>query len=281
MAVIVVRHREKPDLMNGCLEGIARQEDIVLEVHVLDQNPDKEICDITEAINGKGGHRYYYHRVGTFSLAKSRNLGIEYSDSRYISFIDPDSRVSSGWAKCLYEALGRPGVAIAGGRIIPLWMGRERWLHRSNFVKEMAGYLDLSEVTIKADRVLGGNFSIDREQLGPQCYFCDNLGRNNKRLYGGEETELCERASAHGWEILFVPEAQVDHLIPPERMSVRSTLSRSFYAGMSRGNQGGRPKPLHRNRKLVDWLALILILPFYMCGYLYGRLRPLHARESV
>jgi GT2 family glycosyltransferase len=45
-----------------------------------------------------------------------------------------------------------------------------------------------------------------------------DLGRLGRKLLTGAETELINRICKAGWKVMYIPNAQVYHQIPPERL---------------------------------------------------------------
>lgn len=280
LSVVVVRHDETIELLHGCLETIAAQTGVSLEVLVIDQGGERGVEDLVRSYGSNGSHRFSYHPVNTNSLSGCRNLGASLGSGRYIAFTDPDCRLEPGWAVNLHQALQADGVCAVGGPVILSWQGREHWVHDTLIVKERFAYLDLGPEPLNTDRIMGSNFAIDLDGQPLHELFSEGLGRDGGKLYGGEETDLCERFISRGGSVLYVPGAVVHHLIPADRMNYKALLKRVFYAGYSRSQRGGAPKPLHRIKRGRDYLALAMFLPCYAAGYAHAGLERRHSHSS-
>lgn len=280
MSVVITRHKERPSLLEGCLESIASQEDVYLEVLVLDQLEDSQIEALTHRFQSLKRHSFRYLPVKTQSLSRSRNIGIQHSSCRYIAFTEPDCLVHQGWARALLKALQMPQVAIAGGKILPLWQGKVRWWHNTSLVREMAAIIDLGDEYLEVPRVLGGNFSLDRHRVNDPAPFDEKLGRSHGKLLGGEETDLCRRMISLGWKVVYSPDAVVTHIIPPQRMRFRSNLVRAYYGGFSRALRGGIPEVVNTKTCWEDYAAITVFLPSYITGFMAGKTRIMASRLS-
>jgi GT2 family glycosyltransferase len=269
VSITLTRYREPNRLVWETLDSLAEQRDVRAEVLFLDQMQDDDteahIRDLTSP-----DIAFEYVRIEKKGLSFARSYAIRHAANNILLFIDPDAIAEPGWAKALAASLDRPGIAVAGGKIVPKWHGRPLLLTRSRIVMDQYSLLDLGPGERDVDRIVGANFGINRAEGGKEAYFDEAYGRREGRLFGGEESDLCRRVREQGSKVIYVGDALVHHQIVPERITYRWITKRLFYAGLSRAILGGRPNPTSK-LGMWDFLALPVIFPAYTLGYFRGR----------
>lgn len=158
-------------------------------------------------------------------LSHARNRGFDESGGDIVAYIDDDALPGDGWLRAHVGAYDDALVGAAGGPItlrLPEGMPRPGWLSRP-FDRTLGAH-DFGTVKRDYEGVAvppGGNMSFRREahaQAGP---FDPALGRVGASLRDGEEFEVLHRLRAQGWRAVYLPDATVEHLIPPERVRLR------------------------------------------------------------
>jgi glycosyltransferase involved in cell wall biosynthesis len=270
VSITLTRYQEPNWLVWDALESLARQRDVRAEVLFLDQMQDNK----TEAYIRRllsDNIVFEYINIEERGLSYARNLAIERARNDFLLFIDADAIAEPDWAKELATQLSRPGVAVAGGKIVPKWHGRPILLARSRLIMELYSILDLGAGVREVARVVGTNFGINRAVGGEEADFDEAYGRREGRLFSGEESDLCRRMRRHGHKVVYTGAALVHHQILPERISYSWIMKRIYYAGILRAMQGGMPNPTQK-ANLWDYLVLPAMLPAYALGYLRGRI---------
>ncbi len=269
VTLTLTRLNEPDDLLHEVLQHLAAQTGITGEILLIEQKTDSTVNADTYS-NARWTCRIIHQRLPGLSAA--RNLSIREAAHDHILFCDADALAKPGWAAALQKALASPNVAIVGCRILPRWSGRQPLLTHANVVRDQFSLYDLGTETKKAARVVGAGFGLDRSKFPTEMTFDEGLGRRDGKLFGGEESDLCHRVAAAGGTILYVGEAEVDHVIQPERMRLWWILKRLYYAGYGRGTAGGQPNP-SRRPNLADWVSLPIVLPPYALGWLAARFK--------
>jgi glycosyltransferase involved in cell wall biosynthesis len=268
VSITLTRYREPNWLIWETLDSLAQQRGVQAEVLLLDQMQDPETEAHIAALS-TSDIDFHYIKIEERGLSYARNYAIEHCQNDILLYIDSDAIAEPDWARELGAALTKPGVAVAGGKIVPKWHRRPLLLARSRIVMDQYSVLDLGDGELEVGRVVGANFGINKKAAGDQAYFDEAYGRREGRLFGGEESDLCNRVREQGSTVVYTGAALVHHQILPERITYRWIMKRIYYAGISRAMQGGSPNPTHKTG-FWDYLVLPAILPAYALGYLWG-----------
>lgn len=265
--IALTRYREPDSLVSEVIRCGCQQTGVTGEILFLDQQPGSRDFAVE---HGNGNWTVLQVSCPDKGLSFARNLAIQMARHDYVLFLDADALAEPQWAFGLCNALSEPLVAVAGGRIEPIWSGGEPLFARSRIVRDQYSLLELGHATMEVSRVFGASMGIRRDVCSSEMYFDEGLGRREGRLVGGEDTDLCARVARAGGHVVYVGSAVVRHVIPAERERLAWMWKRLFYAGHGRAIRGGVPSP-SRSPGMADWLLLPLTLPPYAAGWLWGR----------
>ena len=156
-------------------------------------------------------------------LSHARNAGITASRGEYIAIIDDDEEVNESFGRAYIDFFDRhPDVAACGGKITPLYEYEvPKWLS-SYAERPIAGTLNLGEKTVPFTGEKypgGGNMGVRRSVLEKYGAFNPELGRTGKQLLAGEEKDLFRRLATAGEKIYYLPEAEILHIIPQQKLT--------------------------------------------------------------
>ena len=189
--------------------------------------------------------------VAEQGLSHARNAGVAHSHGGIVGFTDDDVHPAPDWVARIAATLGRTGADIVGGRILPVWHeAPPSWLEHSAFhgVLTIMDHTTATEI-VNAHRtpgVWGANMAFRREVFERVGLFDTRRGLQGTRRYGGEDTELVERALAAGCRVVYDPAVVVWHRIGRERMRIRY-LSRVYF---ERAEGAARVRPPVKRRTL-------------------------------
>ncbi len=266
ITIAFTRYNEPNWLIIETLESLSKQIGINANILFLDQMDDDEIQSLIETFNTENLN-FTREQIPAKSASFARNTAIKKSEYDQILFIDSDVLAKPDWAVNMADAFLKEDVGVVGGRILLKWHKRPLLLARARIVKEQYSELDLGTGTKEVRKVVGASFAVNRKLLGSNAYFDENIGRREGRLFGGEETELCNRAQMAGLKVIYQGSAVVDHQVLPSRISYSWIFKRMFYAGYGRAQLGGQPSPSHQ-LGVWDYLFLPILLPFYISGFI-------------
>lgn len=226
------------------LEALAAQTaSDVMDVLVVDDGSS----DDTAAVASRHGARVVQHDENR-GLAAARNTGWRAAGTPLVAFTDDDCRPAPDWLEQMVEGLGRHAGAVAVGGTVR-GSGDStfmlRYLQRSNplapleaslleddgLVHRLALYLRRSA----SPEVHEGDRPVSSIVGASMLFTVSALERHDgfdpRFRFGGEEEDLCRRMVRVGEQLMFLPDAVVDHDFEP---GLGDTLRRSRAYG--RGN---------------------------------------------
>jgi glycosyltransferase involved in cell wall biosynthesis len=184
-------------------------------------------------------------------VSHARNTAYREATGNYIVYIDDDELAHPDWLAQYDVAIQKyPDPVILAGRIqVKTMTPKPDWM--TNYVECWLGKYDygdtIREITPEALRVkqiafpFAGNMAVKVGFLHEIGGFDPNLGRKKDQLLGGEETQVCMTALERGYQLLYVPHAIIQHIIIPERLSLRFLKEKHFMQGQSAARLGILP----------------------------------------
>ena len=209
-AAVVIATYRRPDDVARCLDAIGLQTRPPDELVVVDASPDTLTRDLVAA---RPGVTYLRNEAGMGTLPTSRAIGIRATRSDVVAFLDDDSVVRPDWLMRLLEPYDAPHVGAVGGRVVnneeevaaadPGRVGR--LLPDGSLTGNFAA--DTGSV-VKVDHLLGANMSYRRSAMaavgGTHEFYPGTSAR--------EDSDMGLRLTRAGWDVMFAPEAAVDHI---------------------------------------------------------------------
>jgi glycosyltransferase involved in cell wall biosynthesis len=207
-------------------------------IMVVDNSPDPERA----AVFGrrfKGIRNLTYLVETTPGLSNARNRAARDCETPLIAYIDDDAVADAGWLREVAGAFedGGPAVQIVGGRVDPLWGApRPTWLHDS-----LLGHLSVvnwggvRRPAGPGEWFAGTNISFRTKAILEHGGFAANLGRigSGASLLSNEEMHLLERIRGSGGRMVYAPDALVEHLVDPKRLTRAWFRKRSAWQAVS------------------------------------------------
>jgi glycosyltransferase involved in cell wall biosynthesis len=167
-------------------------------------------------------------------LSHARNRALAEARGEVVVFLDDDTEGRADWLRLLMApyATGGGRIGIVGGEIVPGFPdGLPAWLEgqweRLDYRKD-TGPLPASLLP------MGANFSSLLVAARAVGGFRTDLGRKGEKLAGSEDHDFIRRVRKSGYEVWYVPEAQVVHLIPGNRLTFSYAMRHAFDSSGSR-----------------------------------------------
>jgi glycosyltransferase involved in cell wall biosynthesis len=223
-------------LLNGCLQSIFNQtvDQNYYEIIVVDNNSNDNTREVVESFKDHFNLRYFLEtRQG---LSYARNLGLEKARGEYVAYLDDDVLVPPNWLKILMNLIDKnvPYLDGLGGPLYPFYTTPKPDWYEDNYAVQMgsrkiAGFLDSGKSFIGANMIWKKDLLKSIDGFSPEFGYVGNI----QTL--GEETDAYYRA----WKfkpsamLLFSPELQVKHWVPPEKMTLSFRINRYFKQGLT------------------------------------------------
>jgi glycosyltransferase involved in cell wall biosynthesis len=182
-------------------------------------------------------------------VSYARTTAVRESRGELLVGLDDDGLVGQGWLQAYLDAYrARPMMWGFGGPVTPVFEGSPKQLAHdiAAVFPEVYSGLDYGEEPGPLDsrrrNIFFGNSAIRRDIL-ERYPFDTRLGRMTGALVGGEDTDLLRQMQADGGPFWWVPQARIDHIIPPARQSLaffkRYFEGRGKQAALTYGDDGG------------------------------------------
>ncbi|HEY2603366.1 MAG TPA: glycosyltransferase family 2 protein [Thermoleophilaceae bacterium] len=226
-------------------------------------------------------------------LSLARNRALDWcGEDDLLAFVDDDAVVCDGWYDALARRWGQGPAELAcvGGPIRPRWPagGPPQWV--SGPLLPALTLLDLGPAPRDLDpevtTVYGANISFRVSALRRVGGFDPAFGHSGKRLFFSEEDQAQRALARAGGIVRYVPDAAVEHVIPPERLTRASFVRRRFAYGTALGMRGARPRALAARQLLSSGAGALvavgrerllmerLVRAAENAGVVYGSTRP-------
>ncbi len=233
VSVVIAAHRlDRWPLLLRAIESIEHQHHRPLEIIV--------VIDGHEQLAARA--RTLGERVQVIALpcnlglSTARNTGIDAATGELVAFLDDDAAAAPDWLELLVATL-EPRILGASGSVQPDWQRNPpSWLAPELWWTVGCTYRGLPTTRSTVRNFFGGCAVVRRNTFERVGGFRPELGRRVRGAAGGEEAELCVRATnaIAGTAFVYEPAATVRHYVPVERLTLRYLFRRSFAEGRSK-----------------------------------------------
>jgi glycosyltransferase involved in cell wall biosynthesis len=236
------------------------------EVLVVDNNSNDNTKDVVAAFS-KHSPMIKYIKEATQGSNFARNCGISSAKGSILVFTDDDVEFTPNWLSNIEDAFRDfPHADCITGKITPKFLeGDPSWIPD--------GYLYLygKQYYGSTPKVLNFplypvemNMAIKKGVFDIQGGFSTDVTRDAKTLKSNDGKIFFEKLSALSGKVVYVPRAEIFHLIPKERLQREWLFKRLFWQGYSDASfdchvaRTGRIRSVYYAiRYLSDWLRAI------------------------
>ncbi len=225
-ASIVIATFNRASYLIQCFEGLAALDTDTadFEIIVIDNNSQDNTANIIgEFAESHSDLSIRYILESRQGATLARNRGIEITRGELICFLDDDAVPSPDWLNAMIRSFSNPLVGCVGGPAILDFQGQKvpPWL-RGDLKGLLSGYglgYDSPTIITRVEQYpFLCNMAARSDILRDVGLFRTDLGPSGNKLVVGEETELIGRIREAGWTVIYQPEAEVRHLVAPERL---------------------------------------------------------------
>jgi glycosyltransferase involved in cell wall biosynthesis len=170
-------------------------------------------------------------------LSTARNRGLAEATGDVAVSLDDDAIPRPGWLAALLAPYADAHVAAVGGRILLAFAGAPPpWLVPELHCVLSAYDLGAAPCEVRyghATYPFGANISFRVAAARAAGGFSATVGPRGRHQLVHDETDLCYRLEHAGLAIRYAPDAVIDHLVVPERLSPEWMLRRHYHGGES------------------------------------------------
>ena len=227
-------------LLRQTLDSLVAMEippDIDWEVVLVDNRSTDDTVDVIEAFQNQLPVQYVFEERQGHSI--SRNAAIHKASGDYILWTDNDVQVSGNWLTAYSEAFKKhPNKAFFGSKIVPVFeQTMPHWIEATwNKCKPVFAERDLGDQPLELGKGIypyGANFAVRADVQNKFCFNAD-LGRCAKGMLGGDEIDVLRKIDQAGHSGIWLPNAPVRHIIPPDRATTQYIAN--YFVGQGRTN---------------------------------------------
>lgn len=239
LSVVICTYNPKLETLNKVLHSLREQnfDHKNWELIVVDNNSTESLAERMDLSWHQNARVIREPRAG---LSNARVCGVNSSQADLIVFADDDNVLDENYLQISYDFHNsHPQVGCFGGKSLPVFetappswfdeaginLGCQDYgseLHVSNYA---ATNFTVKEYPEKAP--IGTGMVILKKAF--ECYLNEatnnpermKLGRKGKSLSSGEDNDIILTIVKNGYEIAYVPELVVHHLIPANRYSLK------------------------------------------------------------
>jgi glucosyl-dolichyl phosphate glucuronosyltransferase len=247
----IIATRDKPEDLERCLDALAVQTlGDRLEVVVVDDGSTSDIEAIVRN-SATPGRPYRYVRQEGAGAAGARDRGSAVAGAELLAYLDDDAVPVPTWAEAMVSAFDEWECAAVAGRIVlRLQSPAPDWVHGKDW-----RYLTELDLGSKPLWLLGrelpysANCAVTRSSFEQGGGFGSAVAtRKALTLSTAEDTGFFDRVRRGGGSVAYIPQACVEHVIPPRRLTLDWFMKRAVAQGAATAllSLGPDPSPGRR-----------------------------------
>ncbi|AQS85588.1 MAG: glycosyltransferase family 2 protein [Acetobacter aceti] len=215
---IIIPTRDRPDFLQTCLRGLLEETDYPhFEVIVVDNGSIRP--DMRALLEDLSRHPVVtiLRQEGAFNWARLNNQAVAHSRGDRLLLLNDDVRIlHPDWLDEMVRQTLRPGVGVVGARLLypdgtvqhaGVMLSRDGATHLLRGAKaQESGYLNALVCQRDMSAVTGACLMIRREVF-------DRIGGVDESFaVSCNDIDLCLRAGAAGWRVVWTPHASLTHV---------------------------------------------------------------------
>lgn len=185
---------------------------------------------VLEFINKFEQYNIRYFFEPKLGLSHARNAGFKNAKSDFVAYIDDDAKANSDFVEKAISYIQK-GYNIFGGKYIAYYEEEKPHWYKGSYGS--CSYGDKYKLLEPGKYLNGTNMVFKKQLLYNVGGFNPKVGMNGQNLSYGEETQLQIKLCNIGYDIHYMPDLIVHHLVPGYKMNVRWFIFSSFKNGIS------------------------------------------------
>ncbi len=211
---------QRPALLRRTLQSLMQQTglaDVALHILVVDNDAAQSGRTVCQEFTpgSRGGVQYVSHPARGIAGARNRALD-ESAHMDLVAFVDDDEVAEPDWLSQLIASLSRYDADVVTGPILPEYQDTPAWVRRSGYFEPR------QQATGSPALCAASNNVLMRGAIARSFRFDPRFDAT-----GGEDTEFFLRIRKAGHGMVWVQEAAVREVVPPERANLPWILSRA------------------------------------------------------
>jgi GT2 family glycosyltransferase len=232
-AIICAYSDDRWELLKDCVASLQQQAAPPHEIILVIDHNEQLAARAIEMFRGTRVMRNAEQR----GLSGARNSGLRAATGDVVVFLDDDARAAPEWLASIASAFSDAGVVGVGTNVVPRWeTGAPPWFPEEFSWVIGCSYRGLPREISRVRNPLGAAMAFRRDALERVGGFTRGIGRIGTLPLGCEETEASIRVRRQvGGNVLYLPDATVEHFIPVARTRWSYFVSRCWHEGISKG----------------------------------------------
>jgi len=245
LSVVIVSWNSKDVLKDLLSSLLLYKDDFKLDIVVVDNNSSdesvsmlKENFPFVRAIENKNN----------LGFAKANNQGVKQAQAEKVLLINPDTQIRAGTLKKLVDFLDENDAAgIVGPKILDSKAKVQKecarnfpgpfteFLQQAEFLDRLSGYYlkDEEYHSVKKVPCISGACMMLRKKI-----FLETGGFDERFFMYGEDMDICFQAQKRGFEVWYLPDAEIVHLggiSTGQKLRLESCKSMALFLAKNRG----------------------------------------------
>jgi len=206
-----------------------------------------ELCSLLLVVDGEGKYDFDIPQIvldGNTGFAHACNVGVQYTDSKYVCFLNADVRVADGWLDGMLSVLEEDeNIAIVGNRQIDdkgkihscgsVWSWKD--LSFRHVLRDQVPDVQREWVMFREVDMITASCLLMRRDV-----FRKLGGFDEKYLLGyWEDSDLCMKARNAGYRIVFTPNSHIVHFCGHSKLGKHRFYERNKRLFLSRWVSNG------------------------------------------
>ncbi len=240
------------------------------ELMVINNNSTDDTAQVCERFaTAYPNVNYHYHLETEQGLSHARNRGLREAHGDWYVFLDDDAYVAHDYLTNLEKHLHNADFDAFGGKITPLFEPHAP-LWYSRWSMGFVSALDMGNEKRYFPHgkfPIGANMGLSRNAVKRVGMFNTTLGRNKNNLLAGEEKDIIYRIVDNGMTVAYLPDIEVQHVIPEHRTTDQFIARLGYGVGQSERLRtqanGAVAYCIRLCSEAVKWGATITIAAYY------------------